>query len=281
MTRLVSTVPAWLALTEIADADQRASAWTEVYEAAHPSVFEVYYSAWGDPDRRTEAAAQAPSLVAQVQAAEARAVELITRAERDFRARGLLTDDELHAVLLVGGRTSNGWVADLDGHSTLFLALEFLGRPPFDDLLVGHELAHVAQGQLSPATRARTYPTFLATLVEGAATATSRALSPGLSDSAYLWTDDKHAGWVDECRTRVHDIAALLRAHLDTPDDAPEVAPPLRNRTDGLIPPRAGYWVGDQIAGSCLDDGNSLRDLLAIDPGQARALVSAWVAAHD
>jgi len=50
----------------------------------------------------------------------------------------------------------NGWVAEHTGQRTLFLALEFLGHPPHDDLLVVHELTHVAQAQLSVATRAQT-----------------------------------------------------------------------------------------------------------------------------
>lgn len=282
MTHLVSTVPAWLELTTIADADDRAVAWTDTYEAAFPSVFETYYGAWGDPTRRDRAAADAPGLVSQVRAAEARAVELLARAEGDFRALDLLpVEDELHVVLLVGGHSSNGWVVEVDGHPTLFLALEFLGLPPFDDLLVVHELAHVAQWHLSPATRARTYPTSLATVVEGAATATTRVLRPGLTESAYLWMDEEHAAWVDTCRTRARPIATALVEHLDAPDDAEAVAPLLRNRTDGVIPARAAYWVGDQVARELLDEGRDVRDLLALGPGTARERVSAWAARHQ
>ena len=280
---IVSTVRSWRALTTIDDPAARTAAWTDDYEAAHPSVFEAYYSAWGDRSRREAAALEAPGLVDQVMAAEVRATGLLTRAERDFRARGLLGPDDLHVVLLVGGRSSNGWVVEHDGHRSLFLALEFLGSPPYDDLLVVHELAHVAQGGLSPAARDRTYPTFLATVIEGAATATSRALRPGQSDSAYLWMDEGHHEWVEQCRAAADLIAAMLLEQLDTPDDAEAVASLLRNRSRGEIPPRAAYWVGDQVARDFLDEGRDLRDLLAIHPGEARERVHAWATrqAHD
>jgi hypothetical protein len=180
---------------------------------------------------------------------------------------------------MVGGHTSNGWVAEHAGRRSLFLALEFLGLPPYDDLLVVHELTHVAQAEASVATRARTFPASLAVVVEGVATATSRVLRPGLSDSAYLWMDDDHQSWVQECQANATRIATVLAGHLDTPDDAPEVAGLFRNRTDGLIPPRSAYWVGDSIAREMLQEGHAVGDLLKIGPEEARARVARWAEA--
>lgn len=244
---IVSTVGAWQELAEIPDADDRVAAWTTSYEARFPSVFEVYYSAWGAPSRRREAALQAPTLKDQITAAEDRACHLLDQAENDFRERGLL-QGELRAVLMVGGHTSNGWVAEHNGHRSLFLALEYLGTAPYDDLLVVHEITHVVQSQLSPSTGARKYGSSLAVMVEGAATATSRALRPGHTDSAYLWMDGHHEAWLDECNANAAAIASLLLRHADTPDDDEEVAPLFRNRATPGIPARSGYWVGELIA---------------------------------
>ena len=88
-------------------------------------------------------------------------------AEPDFRGPGLLDDDELHAVLMVGGGTSNGWVANHDGRRVLFLALETLGTPPYDDVLVVRELLHIVQGQLCTAALAKTFASSLAIFTEG------------------------------------------------------------------------------------------------------------------
>ncbi len=215
---------------------------------------------------------------------------LLRQAEDDFRDRGLLCEDDLPAVLLVGGHTSNGWVAEHAGQRTLFLALEFLGHPPHDDLLVVHELTHVAQAQLSVATRAQTYPASLAVVVEGVATATTRVVRPGLADSAYLWMDEGHHQWVDRCRSSARKIATMLLEHLDTPNDADAVAPLFRNVTDQHVPARSAYcqhvparsayWAGDQIAQDMLQQGYALRDLLSIAEDDARTRVATWAAAH-
>lgn len=277
---IVSTVGAWQELAEIPDADDRVAAWTTSYEARFPSVFEVYYSAWGAPSRRREAALQAPTLKDQITAAEDRACHLLDQAENDFRERGLL-QGELRAVLMVGGHTSNGWVAEHNGHRSLFLALEYLGTAPYDDLLVVHEITNVVQSQLSPSTGARKYGSSLAVMVEGAATATSRALRPGHTDSAYLWMDGHHEAWLDECNANAAAIASLLLRHADTPDDDEEVAPLFRNRATPGIPARSGYWVGELIARGMLQDGYGLHDLLSLGPAEARDRVLAWARTND
>ncbi len=275
----MSTVGAWQELAKIPDDAARVAAWVTSYEASTPSIFDLYYSAWGDPARRSQAALQAPTMRRQIQTAEDRARHLISKAERDFRKRGLLAG-ELHAVLLVGGHSSNGWVAEHQGRRTLFLALEYLGSPPYDDLLVVHELSHVAQSQLSPATGKRTYPASLAVLVEGAATATTRALRPGHTDSAYLWMDEAHADWLANCNASASAIAALILEHPDAPDHADAVAPLLRNRVVSGIPPRSGYWVGDLIARGMLKEGYDLKNLLSVGTREARHRVLAWASRH-
>lgn len=277
---ILTTANAWQRLARISDAEGRVTAWTREYEAGFPTVFDVYYSAWGDRGRRRDAALRAPELTQRIRAAESRARVLLREAEDDFRDRGLLCEDDLHAVLLVGGHTSNGWVAEHAGQRTLFLALEFLGHPPHDDLLVVHELTHVAQAQLSVATRAQTYPASLAVVVEGVATATTRVVRPGLTDSAYLWMDEGHHQWVDRCRASAPKIATMLLEHLDTPDDADAVAPLFRNVTDQHVPARSAYWAGDQIAQDMLQQGYALRDLLSIAEDDARTWVATWAAAH-
>ena len=65
--------------------------------------------------------------------------------------------------------------------------------------------------------------------------------------------------------------------HADTPDDDEAVAPLFRNRTTPGIPARSGYWVGELIARSMLQDGYGLRDLLSLGPAEARDRVLAWV----
>lgn len=278
LMEIISTVEAWREMAELPNADDRAIAWIKSYEAMFPSVFEVYYSAWGSPAKRGDAAAVAPDLIDQIVAAESRARHLVAQAENDFREAGLL-QGELSVVLLVGAHTSNGWVAEHRGERSLFLALEYLGTPSFDDLLVVHEVSHVVQAQLSPATGARTFTSSLAVMVEGAAAATSRVLRPGHTDSAYLWFDDDHEEWLNKCHASAAATASLLLRHADTPDNDGAVAPLLRNRPGHGIPARAGYWAGERIARTMLENGTDLRELLSMEPLEARGRVIEWATA--
>ncbi len=274
--QILSTVDAWSALAHIPDEDERVKAWTAEYEARWPTVFEVYYSGWGEPEQRRGAALAAPGLLDRIHVAERRAEEVLRAAEADFRDLGLLFDDDLHAVLMVGGGSSNGWVAEHEGRRVLFLALEMLGMPPHDDVLIVHELTHVVQGQLCEAARARTFTSSFAVFTEGAAVASTRRIRPGLSDSAYLWMDEDHHDWVSQCQYAAPGIAAMVLEHLDSPADADAVAPLLRNRSGEALPPRSGYWAGDQIAGQMLNHGYALTDVLSTPAGQARARVAQW-----
>jgi len=73
-----------------------------------------------------------------------------------------------------------------------------LGDPPYDGIVISHEALHLAHMHHGAAT----WPDDIGACLiqEGVATAASRELRPGLSDSAYLWTDDQYDRWVRECR---------------------------------------------------------------------------------
>ncbi len=58
---ILTTANAWQRLAQISDAEGRVTAWTREYEAGFPTVFDVYYSAWGDRGRRRDAALRALS----------------------------------------------------------------------------------------------------------------------------------------------------------------------------------------------------------------------------
>jgi hypothetical protein len=242
--RVTSTVPAYVALADVPD-DRRAAAWTDVYEAAYPQVFETYHSAWGAHDRCLAAAADVPRLIEGIWAREERALELIQLSERSFRDDGLL-DDDLDIVLLVGAHTSDGWVTELGDTVTLFLALEFLPDPPYDAVLVSHEAFHVAHARHGAAA----WPEDCAASLfqEGIAVAISREIRPGLAHSAYLWFDDAHADWVEECRASETAIARRALDGLETSYQELSVRALFTTRDDEReLPARAGYWLGDRV----------------------------------
>src|SRR3954453_7126342 len=243
--RGTSTVDPYLGLAAIDDDRRQRAAWTETYEAAYRGIFETYYRAWGLRERSLAAAGDVPRLAPTMREVEQQARTLVRHTERAFRAAGLL-DDDLDVVLMVGGHTSNGWVTELDGREVLFLALEFLGDPPYDGVLVSHEAFHVAHSRHGAGQGPEDGASAL--FQEGVATAISREIHPGLADSAYLWFDDAHAGWVRDCETA--EIAIVRRAleHLDTSYDELVVRALFTTREEEReLPPRAGYWLGDRV----------------------------------
>mgnify|MGYP001170204433 CR=1 FL=1 len=269
--RVTSTVAEYLALARIEDDASRLTAWTADYEAAHRDVFDIYYRSYSDPRRRIDAVADVARIAPLVREREARAEALARQAEQEFRARGLL--EELDVVLLVGNRTANGWIAEFRGRWTLFVALELLGAAPYDGVLVSHEALHLAHVHLGAATWPEDIGTHL--VQEGVATAASRELHPGLSDSGYLWTDDQHDSWVDECREAQKALTALVLDEMATPAEAPHVkglfAPGCQ--ASGL-PARSGYWLAELLAQDWLSQ-HSLRDVLGWDHAEATSRASA------
>jgi hypothetical protein len=265
--RVTSTVEAYLGLAAIDDDRRRRTAWTETYEAAYRGIFETYYSGWGKRERSLAAAGDVPRLAPTMRETEQRARLLVRHTEREFRAAGLL-DDDLDVVLMVGGHTSNGWVTELDGREVLFLALEFLGDPPYDGVLVSHEAFHVAHSRHGAGGWAEACSASL--FQEGIAVAVSRGLHPGLPDSAYLWFDGDHESWVRDCEDARTKIVSRALAELDTPSDNPLVRV-LFTMQDGErdLPPRAGYWLGDLLLRRLLER-HAASELLGWDHVAAR-----------
>lgn len=263
MVRIISTVPEFVRLRDVTPGEARVKAWRDQYEAAHRSAFQVYYRAWGDPKRRAESAVEFDHLVPLVQDREVRAKALIDHAAQQLDILGLAGDRPWHAVLLVGVGSSNGWVATLDGFRTLFLALELLPEPPFDAVLVAHEALHAVQeGEVWDETVGANL------WREGAAAALSRRVRPGISDSGYLWFDESHSDWVEACAIRRVELIEHVRTNLHNGDAA--VIRDIFSMPQGsTIPHRCGYWVGDQLITTLLDQGCEPRELLSAPYGSA------------
>ena len=176
--------------------------------------------------------------------------------------------DEIDVVLLVGNHTANGWVDEFHGRQSLFVALELLGAPPYDGVLVSHEALHLAHMHHGAASWPDDVGARL--IQEGVATAASRELHPGLSDGGYLWTDDQHNPWVRECREVERALIAAVLDEMATLAEAPHVkglfAPDWQAST--RFPPRSGYWLADLLAQHWLSQ-HSLQDVLLWDHAEA------------
>jgi hypothetical protein len=242
MTRVVSTVPAYQRLVGVGPSADPASTWIERYESRHQEVFTSYYSAWGDPGARIAAAAGVAALAPRLAEREGRARRLLADTAGRLQARGLLEESDVDAVLLVGVGSSDGWVASLNEAPTLFLALELLPDPPFDAILVAHEMTHLAHERRHPPHWPETVGTRL--FAEGLAVAVSRRVVPGHSPVDYLWWDGRHQDWLAECAERKDEIAAALLADLDLEESLGEQYFSARSAVAAGWPVRCGYWCG-------------------------------------
>lgn len=259
MANVSSTVTSYRQLLDWEEGEPRRRAWTDVYEASHPEIFAKYYEGWGDPEFRHDAADSVAGLAPKVSRREMRARALVSAAGQNFVDVGLFAEPDIPTVLLVGGHTSNGWVAEFNGQATLFLALEMLGPAPYDDILVVHESLHVAHAQYSmpqwPATVAANL------FLEGLAVAMSRRLRPGLMDSAYLWFGNSNSRWVADCQGEEHRIRAHVLDDLES-TSAEKRQSYFSISNESTLPSRCGYWLGDKIITDLIDDGTDPKDLL-------------------
>jgi hypothetical protein len=237
-----STVNEYLKLLHYEVVPERLAAWVDLYEAAHPEVFSVYYSAWGDRSRREEAASAVEVQAALVRRREAEMTRTVRVMGERLRHLGLI-DDEIPLVMLVGGRSANGWVASYEGAPTLFIALEYLDDSAGDDVLVAHEASHIVHARLNPAFETGTLTGRL--VAEGIAVLLSRLLVPEASDSEFFWFDGAHNEWVEDCRAAQHLISAFVREAR--PGSSSDHESLFNLRPSGGIPPRAGYWLAEQM----------------------------------
>jgi len=263
-----STVPEYLALLRHEAGAARAAAWVDEYEAAHPDVFSVYYSAWGDRSTRNEAAALVETQADAVRRRETATSLAVHAVAGRLRELGLI-DDEIPLVMLVGGRSANGWVANFDGAPTLFVALEYLDDSLGDTALVAHEASHVVHARLNPTFDTETLTGRL--VAEGIAVVMSRLLVPDASESQTFWFDGAHADWVEGCRRARHRIGEVVRDARSGDSAARESLFSLRP-VDG-VPPRAGYWVAAQIVLELAATAASLRDVMLWTDGEAEGFV--------
>lgn len=251
MVRVVSTVAEFQELAEISS-DDRERAWVERYEAGHSSLFASYYSSWGDPHARAAAAARVPALAPLLPERETRARRLVEQTEGLLRAGGLLDDEDVAAVFLVGVGSSDGWVASWLDAPALFLALELLPEPPFDEVLVAHELIHLAHERRRPVPWPETVGTRL--FAEGLASALSRRLVPGLALDAYLWVDDAHRDWLAECQRRGGQLMTGLLRDLELEEERGQRYFSARPQLAEGLPVRGGYWAGMLAVQRLLDE---------------------------
>ncbi|MET7968073.1 hypothetical protein [Micromonospora sp. NPDC005305] len=225
--------------------------WRSRYLARHPDVFraldrggtwsgaeEVAEVLLGLRDRAADLADRTEAVRALLPSGVAAVCDALAWSD---------TADPVECVVLVGLHRANGWADELDGRFALFLAVEQLGPPGDDRLLVLHEAAHVVHDRRAGIHAWPDHGVANALFTEGLATQVSAEVDPGRPDEDYLWFGRPgYRAWLAECRDRWPEILGRVRADLDATDREHHAAYFLMRDSPlgGDLPKRCGYLVG-------------------------------------
>ena len=244
------------------------------YERRHADLFARYFDGWGQAQRRPAAA---PAMVQTAERLAASGLDWHWLLD-DVAARmtaHVPGDLEVPVVVFVGMGTSNGWVTPLGGRATVFLAAELAAPPPFEAVLIAHELTHAAQHLLTPTWEAADYPLGAHAFAEGLATHLSSLAYPGHADDEYLWFDSIHQQWLRDCEQAWPTAAAALQQVLDEPCGGAAERRFFASRSAGenaAVPTRFGYYAGWRIVRD-LAPKMTVADLLTLDTPTTQRLV--------
>lgn len=277
MASFIDLIPDFLGFWEAAwDAPpaEQQRLWYERYEAAHCKLFALTDGRHGNAEHLPSALMRFPAIAPELPRAAAQVQAIIDDLIPALCALFDLPHLDLRWVLLVGMFWSDGWVVDVDGVPTCFIAVEHLvhAAPPRAQLLLGHEAAHVAHATCLGASWHDLETIGHHLFLEGLATVATAHLVPGLEPATYAWLGLTETirglsleAWAAQCevawpheRIQIqrqlfgNDRATLARSFLQAPPDIPE---------------RLGYLIGWHLV-SELVRHHSLADLARWSPQQ-------------
>ena len=260
---------------------QRETLWRDVYEAAHPHVFEGFYSSDGSASGRAAVVRELSRIRTRVE----EAAPVVRQAIEDVEGRlpGVLGVDAtgratpLH-VLMVGTFTTNATVGCVNDDVAVFHCLEWFQTAEGERILVAHETTH-AWHELMLGVRPPEDDAAWMAFSEGLALATSRILIPDQPELDYFWYGHGEVEhWLEWCQEHREELLDHFRASIEATDTVETYF------GGGMIQGqwRVGYYVADELvkglgmppnelAALTVDEGRSaIRQELGLDPHEPR-----------
>lgn len=240
----------WERAEELAPAEQH-RLWYELYEAPHDNLFPHCGDRHGTPAALPAALERFPSAVPHMRDVLPLIRTAIERTGPEIAELFALDRLDLRSVLLVGMFWSDGWVVDVDGHPTCFIAVETIGSATRANLLLPHEAAHVAHAACLGGEWAALDTLGCDLFLEGLATLASARIVPSHDETTYLWAGLERTWhgvsmpeWLAHCETSWPIVRSRLLRDISSKD--PEVTAPyvLGDRAPQDQPARMGYFVG-------------------------------------
>jgi len=275
MARFLDTTPAFDSFAKKGALESpvlRRELWRELYEGAHPDVFESFYAREASRDGLKVLLTDLSGLRGRVAAAAPQVVAVAEEVEPLVQvALGQAGSPSPLHVLMVGPLSTNGLVGRLGDDVAMFHCLEWFQGPDSWKVLVAHEDTHawheLALGQRPAEDLAWT------AFAEGLAVQVSRQVVPGRAEEDYFWYGfPGFTEWVDWCREHRGDLLERFRSSLDDPTAFE------RFFGGGMVEShlRVGYFLADAIVAGL---ERPLPELVAMTPDQARDAVRGSVAA--
>ncbi|GAB4050490.1 hypothetical protein [Catellatospora paridis] len=237
-------VPAFLDFwAQAADAppDRQLRLWRG-YIARHPEVVADVIRGGGEPDPGP-ALARYPELIDRIRANGALAAGWFEQAARLVAPALQAEELTVPCVSMVGLARSNGWVSEVDGRPTLFMAVEQLPHDTAARILAAHEMAHAIQLPMPATPWPEEGPLGHGIFAEGFATLLTTELLPEYGPAEHLWFGPGHEDWLAECEQVLPAARAEILACLDATDR--DVQRRYLNMHAGYhLPDRIGYLVG-------------------------------------
>ncbi|MCA9876399.1 MAG: hypothetical protein KC442_01410 [Thermomicrobiales bacterium] len=157
-------------------------------------------------------------------------------------------------ALAVGTYWSDGWVCELGGQPTMVLALEMLESTRHAQLLLAHELAHLAHARAAGAAWDGLVTLGDGLLLEGLAVAASAQVVPGEAAATYLWCGISRTpagepldAWLAQCDAAWLEIQQRLRRDLLRTDSETIAAWFHGDAAAPQLPVRVGYAAGFRL----------------------------------
>lgn len=271
MIRVLDTTPTFETFAKkaaLATPFMREALWQELYEDAHPDVFDAFYETHGDPSGR-------PAIVRELSRVKQRvgdASPVIRGAIEDVEQQLPKLLDRpaeptpLH-VLMVGTLTTNAAVGRVGDEIAVFHCLEWFQGEGGSRVLVAHETTHawhqIALGTIPAADRDAAWEAFY----EGVAIQASRLLVPGRPELDYFWYGHADVeNWLSWCKEHRDALLDHFRASIDAPDTVETYF------GGGTIQGqwRVGFYLADYLVRSL---GCSLPELVAMNVMEGRAAI--------
>ncbi len=265
--------------------DEQQRLWYELYEAPHDDLLSLCGGRHGMPEALPAALARFPEIVPHLGDTASHIRVAIERTGAEIAALFDLERLDLHWVLLVGMFWSDGWVVEVDGHPTCFIAIEMIGSPLHAKLLLPHEAAHVAHAACLGDEWAALDTLGCDLFLEGLATLVSSRVVPGLGEKMYPWAGLERTrrglsaeAWLADCETSWPAVRSRLLRDLAATDTKTIVPYILGDQAPPDLPERVGYFAGFRLV-SALAQRYSIAEMARwpaerLQETMARALAS-------